>query len=95
MEMSALTLLSWEVMSVLWCGFLVVGGDALEVGSTGLGAGGWLDAGGAAGWLTSRGAAGWLAGGGAAGAGRLGLTTDAVGWYTLPDRVTSTHVSMA
>ena len=73
-------------MSVLWCGFLVVEGDALGVGSTGLGAGGWLDAGGAAGWLTGR---------GAAGVGRLGLTTGAVGWYTLPDRVTTAHVSMA
>ena len=41
-EMSALTLLSWEVMSVLWCGFLVVEGDALGVGFAGLGAGDWL-----------------------------------------------------
>ena len=95
MDISALTLLSWEVMSVLWCGFLAVGGGALGVGSTGLGAGGWLDAGGAVGWLTGRSAAGWLAGGGAADAGRLGLTTSAAGWYTLPDRVTSAHVSVA
>ena len=68
--MLALTLQSWGVMSTLWCGFLVVEGGALGVGSTGLGAGGWLDAGGAA---------GWLAGGGVAGVGRLGLTTRVVG----------------
>ena len=61
---------SWEVMFALWCGFLVVEGDALGVGSAGLGAGGWPDAGGAA---------GWLAGEGAAGAGQLGLTIDATG----------------
>ena len=86
MEILALTLLSWEVMSVLWCGFLVVGGGGLRVGSTRLGAGGWLDAGGAT---------GWLAGGGATGVGRLGLTIGAMGWYILPDRVTSAHVSVA
>ena len=79
----------------MWCGFLVIGRDALGVGSTELGAGGWLDAGGAAGWLTGRGAASWLAGGGAAGAGWLGLTTGAAGWYTLSDRVTSAHISVA
>ena len=66
--MSALTLLSWEVMSVLWCGFLVAEGGALGVGSAGLGAGDWLDAGGAASWRDI--------GGGTAGAGRLGLTTE-------------------
>ena len=38
---------------------------------------------------------GWPDGGGAVGVGRLGLNTSAVGLYTLPDRVTSTHVSMA
>ena len=79
MEISALTLLSWEVMSILWCDFLAMGEGALGVGFTGLGAGGWLDAGGAMGWLTGRGAAGWLAGGGAAGVGQLGLTTGAAG----------------
>ena len=82
-------------MSVLWCGFLVVEGNALGAGSTRLSAGGWLDARGVAGWLTGRGAVGWLAGGGAAGAGRLGLTIGAAGWYTLPDRVTSAHISVA
>ena len=70
MEMSALTLLNWEVMSALGCCFLVVGGDALGVGFAVLGTGGWPDAGGAA---------GWLAGGGIGGAGRLGLTTSAAG----------------
>ena len=82
-------------MSVLWCGFLPIGEGALGVGSTRLGAGGWPDAGGATGWLTGRGATGWLVSGVAAGAGRLGLTTSVAGWYTLPDRVTSTHVSVA
>ena len=84
--MSALTLLSWEVMSALGCCFLVVGGDALVAGSAMLGTRGWPDAGGAVGWLV---------GGGTTGAGWLGLTTSAVGWYTLPDRVTSVHVSVA
>ena len=42
MEMSALTLLSWEVMSALGCYFLVVEGDVLGVGSAVLGTGGGL-----------------------------------------------------
>ena len=70
MEMSAQIFLSWEVMSALGCLFLVVGGDGLVVGSTMVGTGGWPNAGGAT---------GWLAGGGTVGAGRLGLTTGAVG----------------
>ena len=86
MEMSALTFLSWEVMSALGWLFLVVGGEALVVGSAVVGIGGWPNGGGAAGRLASV---------GTAGAGRLGLTTSAVGLYTLPDHVTSAHVSMA
>ena len=62
MEMSALTFLSWEVMSALGWLFLVVGGAALVVGSAVVGTGGWSDA------------CGWLASGGTAGAGRLDLT---------------------
>ena len=57
-------------MSALGWPFLVVGGDALVVGSAMLGIGGWPDVGGAADWLAS---------GGTAGAGRLGLITDAEG----------------
>ena len=49
MEMSALTFLSWEVMSALGWLFLVVGGVALVVGSAVVGAGGWLDGGGTVG----------------------------------------------
>ena len=70
MEMLALTFLSWEVMSALGWPFLVVGGEALVVGSAAVGTGGWPDAGGATGWLAS---------GGAAGAGRLDVTASAVG----------------
>ena len=51
-------------MSALGWPSLVVGGEALVVGSAVVGAGGWPDAGGA----------GWLARGGAVGVGRLALT---------------------
>ena len=73
MEISALTFLSWEVVSALGWPFLVVGGETLGVGSAVVDAGSWPDVGGAA---------GWLARGGAAGAGWLGLTADA-GWLGL------------
>ena len=44
---------------------------------------------------TMVGTGGWLDGGGTADSGRLGLATGAIGLYTIPDRVTSMHVSMA
>ena len=65
-EMSALTFLSWEVMSALGWLFLVVGGGALVVGSAMVGTGGWPNGGGTVGWLD---------GGGTVGFGRLGLAT--------------------
>ena len=80
MEMSALTFLSWEVMSALSWLFLVVGRGSLAVGSAVIGTGGWPEGGVAAGWLASE---------GTASAGLLGLTTDVVGLLTLPDQVTS------
>ena len=53
MEMSALTFLSWEVMSALGWLFLVVGGATLVVGSAAVGTAGWPDGGGTtgSGWL--------------------------------------------
>ena len=46
MDMSALTFLSWVVMSAVGGSFLVVEGVALEEGSSVMGPGGWLAGGG-------------------------------------------------
>ena len=98
MDMSALTFFSWAIMSAEGWSFLVVGIVALVVGSVEVGSGdwstgGWLSGGdgSAGGWFTGRVG---LAGLGLA-IGAAGLVAGAAGLYTLPDRMTSAHISAA
>ena len=85
-------------MSAEGWSFLVVGIVALVVGSVEGGSRDWVTGG----WLTGGDGltGGWLTGG--VGSGGLGLAIGAVGLvagvaglYTLPDRVTSAHISAA
>ena len=98
MDMSALTFFSWAIMSAESWSFLVAGIVVLVVGSVGRRSRDWLTGG----WLTGGDGSvgGWLADGvGSGGLGLAirvaGLVAGAVGLYTLPDHVTSAHISAA
>ena len=93
MDMSALTFFSWAVMSAEGWSFLVAGIVVLVVGSVEGGSGDWLTGGdgSAGGWFTGRIGSGGLG----LAIGATGLAAGAVGLYTLPDRVTSAHISVA